>query len=378
MGKEAISSSFTGNIDGDAATRFLRRMEDSANKPDLINIRSKLEDEVKEKLERIYGVRIIRNTLTLSCTIARIYFDDEGKSVKDREALLQAKAADLLEKACIELRSQLDSGEVDEDEKSLYADEYKLLRSFVEIRETIREKDPDHTTWLHHLQQELHDSMDKWDRFFDVWKPLRKKKHKRSPERLVRESELLQGLRQELLSLLPNNGALHGSIQPDTWNKMITQLDVLSGFHETFQQFVAVGPNLLAKVASFETGVPASWLLRSPWKPPLDDLVARLSKRQFGKRLPILTIYHALSRAVSPRPTRCATRPIGSFLFICGHRDDGPELAEALADELFDGKGSFNCFDLSKYTEPDSVSRLLGVLTIQGELVLQGNPQRNW
>lgn len=90
--------------------------------------------------------------------------------------------------------------------------------------------------------------------------------------------------------------------------------------------------------------------------------MARLSKRQFGKKLPILTISHALSRAVSPQPLGCATRPIGSFLFLCGHRHNGPELAEALADELFDGKGSLIRFDLSKYTEADSVPRLLGVL----------------
>lgn len=95
--------------------------------------------------------------------------------------------------------------------------------------------------------------MAKWDRFFDEWKPLRKKKHKRNPERLVRESELLQGLRQELLSWLPNNGALHCSIDLDRWNEMIRQLDVLvtlnsNGFHKAFQQVVTVGPNLLAKV----------------------------------------------------------------------------------------------------------------------------------
>ncbi|KAI8566022.1 hypothetical protein RHMOL_Rhmol02G0006800 [Rhododendron molle] len=354
-------------------------MEDGASKPNLFNIRSKLEDQVKEKLEGIYGVRIIGDTLTLSCDIARIYFDDEGKNMESREAALQSKAADLLEKACIALRFQLDGGELDEDEKCLDADEYKLARSFVEIRETIREKDPDRKAWLQHLRQELRDSMAKWDRFFDEWKPLRKKKHKRNPERLVRESELLQGLRQELLSWLPNNGALHCSIDLDRWNEMIRQLDILvsrnsNSFHKPFQQVVTVGPNLLAKVhvASFETGVPASWLLRSSWKLPLDDLVARLSKRQFGKNLPILTISHALSRAVSPQPLGCATRPIGSFLFLCGHRHSGPELAEALADELFDGKGSLIRFDLTKYTEADSVPRLLGVLASHGEVGSSG------
>ncbi|KAG5559855.1 hypothetical protein RHGRI_003220 [Rhododendron griersonianum] len=258
--------------------------------------------------------------------------------MESREALLQSKAADLLEKACGTLRFRLDAGEVDEDEKSLDADEYKLVRSCVEIHEIKKEKDPDREAWLHH---ELRDSMDNWDCYFNKWKPFPKKQHKRSPEILVKEAQLLQGLLQELLSCLPNNGSLHSSIRTDRWNEMVRQLDVLvtlnsNGFDKKFQQFITVGPKLIAKVASSETGFPASWLLHSSLKPPVDDLA------------------------------------IGSFLFLCGHRHDGPELAEALTEELFEGKGSLIYFDLSKYTEPDSVSRLLGVPTSQGELGSSG------
>ncbi|XP_058203162.1 chaperone protein ClpB1-like [Rhododendron vialii] len=352
-------------------------MEDGAIKPNLLNVRNKLEDGVKEKLERIYGVRITRDALTVSCNIARRCFDDEGKSLESREALLQSKAADLLEKACGTLRFRLDAGEVDEDEKSLDADEYKLVRSCIEIHEIWKDKDPDREAWLHHLHQELRDSMDKWDRYFNKWKPFPKKQHKRSPEILVKEAQLLQGLLQELLSCLPNNGSLHSSIRTDWWNEMVRQLDVLvtlnsDGFDKKFQQFVTVGPKLIAKVASSETGFPASWLLHSSLKPPVDDLVTRLSRRQFGKRFPILTISRALSRAECPSPLGCVTRPIGSFLFLCGQCHDGPELAEALTEELFKGKGSLIHFDLSKYTEPDSVSRFLGVPTSQGELGSSG------
>lgn len=54
---------------------FLRRMEDGAIKSNLLNVRNKIEDGVKEKLERIYGVRITRDALTVSCNIARRCFD---------------------------------------------------------------------------------------------------------------------------------------------------------------------------------------------------------------------------------------------------------------------------------------------------------------
>lgn len=78
----------------------------------------------------------------------------------------------------------------------------------------------------------------------------------------------------------------------------------------------------------------------------------------------MLTICHALSRAaLKPGPLEggIATRPIGSFLFLCGDRHGGPEFAEALADELFDGLDSLIHFDMLEYADPCSASRLLGV-----------------
>lgn len=102
--------------------------------------------------------------------------------------------------------------------------------------------------------------MDKWDCYFNKWKPFPKKQHKQSPEILVKEAQLLQGLLQELLSCLPNNGSLHSSIRTDRWNEMVRQLDVLvtlnsDGFDKKFQQFVTVGPKLIAKVHIFPYGV---------------------------------------------------------------------------------------------------------------------------
>lgn len=93
----------------------------------------------------------------------------------------------------------------------------------------------------------------------------------------------------------------------------------------------------------------------------MKGLDKRLHRRQVGKYIAILTIFHALSRAASKPGPLIATRPIGCFLFLCGDRHGGPELAEALADELFDGLDSLIQFDLLEYEDPCSASRLLGV-----------------
>lgn len=107
------------------------------------------------------------------------------------------------------------------------------------------------------------------------------------------------------------------------------------------------------QVASPLTGFPASWLLCGS-EPPLQGLESRLADRLIGQDHVSFLINQALSRQKS------GTRPIGSFLFLCGSGEGRTEHAKALAKQLFDDDKLLIELDMSDYGESDSASRLFG------------------
>lgn len=69
-------------------------------------------------------------------------------------------------------------------------------------------------------------------------------------------------------------------------------------------------------------------------------------------------------------------RPIGSFLFVGPTGVGKTELARTLAQVYFKTQGAFTRFDMSEYQNPESVSRLIGVLGGEGQLTeaVRNNP----
>jgi ATP-dependent Clp protease ATP-binding subunit ClpB len=55
-----------------------------------------------------------------------------------------------------------------------------------------------------------------------------------------------------------------------------------------------------------------------------------------------------------------SSQPIGSFLFLGPTGVGKTELAKAIAEKLFDNENALIRFDMSEYTECESVSRLIG------------------
>ncbi|KAG5566588.1 hypothetical protein RHGRI_002218 [Rhododendron griersonianum] len=331
------------------------RMEDSGAMER--RVRHKVAEEDRKRLEWAYGVRIHEDSLTFSCRIVQRFFDDVEKGVEDRECLLKRKAADLLEAACSLLRSQIDAGEYDEDEQRYDADEYKLLRCQVEAHEMRKEKDPAGRFWLLRVEQELKDSTRRLDQFVHRWRHLLLQQQEHSSKDNI---QVLQSAREDI-----QYGWAHNSNDSNFLSILIGKLEGLVNLladrvSPELGRVVMVGPSLIAEVASSLTGF-------RPWKPYVKGLDKRLHRRQVGKYIAILTVFHALSRAASKPGPLIATRPIGCFLFLCGDRHGGPELAEALADELFDGLDSLIQFDLLEYKDPCSASRLLGVPESQCE-----------
>ncbi len=113
----------------------------------------------------------------------------------------------------------------------------------------------------------------------------------------------------------------------------------------------------VAAVVTRWTGIPQSSLTESQ-AGRLLDLERLLSKRVIGQEHAIGAVSEAIRRARTglhdPR------KPLGSFLFRGPSGVGKTELAKSLAEVLFGSEAALVRIDLSEFTEPHTLSRLLG------------------
>jgi ATP-dependent Clp protease ATP-binding subunit ClpC len=122
-------------------------------------------------------------------------------------------------------------------------------------------------------------------------------------------------------------------------------------------EFPAVTTTDVASVVTRWTGIPQSSLTESQASRLL-ELEKLLAKRVIGQDRAIAAVSNAIRRARTglhdPR------KPLGTFLFRGSSGVGKTELAKALAEALFGSDAALVRVDLSEFTEPHTVSRLLG------------------
>lgn len=116
-------------------------------------------------------------------------------------------------------------------------------------------------------------------------------------------------------------------------------------------------PNHIAMAAELRTGIPLATLTQEE-NTRLRGLEERLKSQIIGQDYAINSLCPAVRRGVTG--VRSNGRPNGSFLFI-GSAGVGKTLcAKALAAEVFNGENSFIRLDMSEYSEPHSISKIIG------------------
>jgi ATP-dependent Clp protease ATP-binding subunit ClpC len=117
-----------------------------------------------------------------------------------------------------------------------------------------------------------------------------------------------------------------------------------------------IGDDEVAEVIADAAGVPAARLLRSDDE-RFRNLEARLAERVVGHEAARARIADVLRRGHAGFRGR---RPLASFLLLGPTGVGKTETARAVADALFDGEAALLRIDLSEYSEPHAVARLIG------------------
>lgn len=119
----------------------------------------------------------------------------------------------------------------------------------------------------------------------------------------------------------------------------------------------AVTEDDVAAVISQRTGIPVSRLLVGE-SDRLLRMEEELCKRVVGQDEAIASISDAIRVARSG--LHPPTKPIGTFLFLGSSGCGKTELAKAVAEFMFNDESAMVRIDMSEYSEPHSVARLIG------------------
>lgn len=120
---------------------------------------------------------------------------------------------------------------------------------------------------------------------------------------------------------------------------------------------VVVDEEDVAKAVSSMTGIPASRLTEDEGE-RLSNLEELLRERVIGQNKAVSLVANAVRRGRAG--LKDPDRPIGSFLFLGQTGVGKTELSRALAEGVFGDEKWLIRFDMSEYSEPHSISKLIG------------------
>ena len=324
--------------DAALARRFQPVMVDEPTVEDTISILRGL----KERYEVYHHVKITDGALVAAAPLSHRYISDR---------FLPDKAIDLVDEACAQIKTEMDSLPAELDEMNR-----RIMQ--MQIEETALKKETDNASKerLANLQKELADLQEKFKAEKVQWENEKAVVSRRSQlrEQIEQIGKQIEAAKQR--SDLNEAARLQYGELPKLKAELNKEEDSLkkkdlSLVHE------AVTEDEIARVVSRWTGIPVAKLNQGERQKIL-QLGDKLHERVIGQDEAVTKVVDAILR--SKAGIKDPTRPIGSFLFLGPTGVGKTELAKALAQNLFDDENNMVRIDMSEYMEKFSVSRLIG------------------
>ena len=298
---------------------------------------------LKERYEVFHGVKIADSAIISAATLSNRYISDR---------FLPDKAIDLVDEACAQIRTEMDSSPVELDKVSR-----RIIQLEIEEAALKKDEDPLSRARLGELQKELAEERDRFNAMKAQW------------ENEKAEIGAVQQLRQELEDLnrqieaaeqrydLEKAAELKYGRLPELQKRLAEQEAKTSVSRENKILRDRVTDEEIARIVERWTGIPVSRLVQGE-REKLLHLDETLHKRVIGQEEAVRSVTEAIQR--SRAGIQDPNRPIGSFLFLGPTGVGKTELAKTLAQALFDDENNLVRIDMSEYMEKFSVSRLIG------------------
>ena len=327
-------------IEKDAALerRFQHVMVDEPTVEDTISILRGL----KERYEVFHKVKITDSALVAAAQLSDRYITDR---------FLPDKAIDLMDEACAQIKTEMDSLPVELDELNR-----KITQMTIEETALKKETDQLSKERLEDLEENLAELKEQFATRKAQWENEKASVDKLSPLRKTREDLNRQIEDAERRYDLDKAAELKYGELPRIEKELAEEearvkSEDLSLVHE------AVTEDEIARIISRWTGIPVAKLTEGEREKVL-NLGDDLHKRVIGQDEAVARVTDAIIR--SKAGIKDPSKPIGSFLFLGPTGVGKTELAKSLAERLFDDENNMVRIDMSEYMEKFSVSRLIG------------------
>ena len=298
---------------------------------------------LKERYEVFHGVKITDGAIIAAATLSHRYITDR---------FLPDKAIDLVDEACAQIRTEMDSMPTELDTVSR-----KIIQ--MEIEEAALKKEDDELSKanLAKLQKELAEERDRFNAMKAQWD-----NEKNAIGKVQQLRETIEDLNRQIEAAernydLEKAAELKYGRLPEAKKKLAEEEQKVNNAHEDSLLRDRVTEDEIARIVERWTGIPVSRLVQGE-REKLLNLDKVLHQRVVGQDEAVTAVTEAIQR--SRAGIQDPNRPIGSFLFLGPTGVGKTELAKALAEALFDDENNMIRIDMSEYMEKFSVSRLIG------------------
>ena len=298
---------------------------------------------LKERYEVFHGVKIADPALISAATLSHRYITDR---------FLPDKAIDLVDEACAQIRTEMDSMPTELDAVSR-----KIIQMEIEEAALKREEDALSRARLAELQKELAEERDAFNTMKAQWD-----NEKNAIGRLQQLREQIEDLNRQIEAAeqnydLEKAAELKYGRLPEAQRALEAEEAKAQNAKENTMLRDRVTEEEIARIVQRWTGIPVSRLVQGE-REKLLTLDETLHRRVVGQDEAVQAVTEAIQR--SRAGIQDPNRPIGSFLFLGPTGVGKTELAKTLASALFDDENNLVRIDMSEYMEKFSVSRLIG------------------